>query len=59
VLASLALWLIWTFVPESRIVPELIYMEWLVCGVIFILCAIFCKEPANPLRTVQANTAHK
>lgn len=49
VLASLVLWVLWTFVPSLRIGPELIYVEWLVCGGIFIFCALFCKEPAGSL----------
>lgn len=49
ILASLALWIIWTFVPSLRIGPELIYMEWVVCGGLFIICAIWGKEPAGTL----------
>lgn len=49
ILASLALWVIWTYIPSLRVGPELIYMEWAVCGGIFALCAIFCKEPAGRL----------
>ncbi len=49
VLASLLLWIVWTFMPSWRIGPELIYVEWLVCGGIFLFCAMFCKEPAGSL----------
>lgn len=49
VLASLVLWIVWTYIPSLRIGPELIYVEWLVCGGIFIFCAVFCKEPAGRL----------
>ena len=49
VLASLLLWIVWTFAPQYRVGPELIYIEWLVCGAIFWACAVFCKEPANRL----------
>ena len=49
ILASLLLWVVWTYIPSWRIGPELIYVEWLVCGGIFVLCALFCKEPAGRL----------
>jgi SSS family solute:Na+ symporter len=28
---------------------HIIYAEWLVCGVIFLVCAVFCKEPAGKI----------
>jgi SSS family solute:Na+ symporter len=49
VLLSLLLWILWTYFPQFRIGPELIYMEWVGCGVLFILFALFTKEPANRL----------
>ncbi|MDL2307628.1 sodium:solute symporter family protein [Desulfovibrio sp. OttesenSCG-928-C06] len=49
VAASLLLWVVWTYFPQWRIGPELIYMEWIVCGGIFLLCALICKEPAGNL----------
>jgi SSS family solute:Na+ symporter len=49
VLASLLLWIIWTYFPQFRIGPELIYVEWVVCGGIFIICTIFGKKPAGRL----------
>jgi len=53
VLASLVLWIVWTYIPSLRVGPELIYMEWLVCGGIFVFCAAFCKEPAGKLVTAE------
>jgi SSS family solute:Na+ symporter len=47
ILVSLLLWIAWTYFPSTRIGPHIIYAEWVVCGAIFILCAIFCKEPAG------------
>ncbi|MDR1050971.1 MAG: sodium:solute symporter family protein [Deltaproteobacteria bacterium] len=47
VLASLVLWILWTYVPSVRVVPELIYFEWAVCGGLMILFAIFAREPAG------------
>ena len=49
ILASLLLWVVWTYMPSLRIGPELIYVEWIVCGGIFVFCALFCKEPAGRL----------
>jgi SSS family solute:Na+ symporter len=49
ILASLVLWIAWTFIPEIRVLPHLIYAEWLVCGAIFIVAAIVLKEPAGRL----------
>ena len=48
-LASLLLWIMWTYVPSLRIGPHLIYLEWVVCFAIFTICAIICKEPAGRL----------
>jgi SSS family solute:Na+ symporter len=49
VLASLVLWLIWTFFPSLRVFPELIYAEWLVCGAILVLFGLIAKEPAGDI----------
>ena len=49
ILASLVLWIIWTYFPQLRIGPELIFVEWIVCIAIFIICAIFGKERAGSL----------
>lgn len=49
VLLSLLLWILWTCFPQFRIGPELIYMEWIGCGALFILFALLTKEPANRL----------
>ncbi|MDR2946638.1 MAG: sodium:solute symporter family protein [Candidatus Adiutrix sp.] len=54
ILASLVLWVLWTFAPSLRIGPELIYLEWAVCGGIFILCALLGKEPAGSLVVPEA-----
>jgi SSS family solute:Na+ symporter len=47
ILASLVLWVAWTYFPATRIGPHIIYAEWAVCGAIFIACAMFCKTPAG------------
>ncbi|MDR1873335.1 MAG: sodium:solute symporter family protein [Deltaproteobacteria bacterium] len=47
ILASLVLWLLWTFFPSLRILPALIYAEWLVCGLLLIGFAILAKTPAG------------
>jgi SSS family solute:Na+ symporter len=47
VLASLVIWFLWTYFPSVRVLPHLIYAEWLICGLILILFGIFAKEPAG------------
>jgi SSS family solute:Na+ symporter len=49
--ASLVIWLVWTFAPQVRPMwgGQLVYPEWLVCLIIFVLCAIFGKKPAGQL----------
>jgi SSS family solute:Na+ symporter len=47
VLTSLILWLLWTFFPSLRVMPALIYAEWLVCALILVGFGIFAKEPAG------------
>jgi SSS family solute:Na+ symporter len=49
VLASLVLWLLWTFFPSLRVAPALIYAEWLVCGLILVGFGLFAKEPAGDI----------
>lgn len=48
-LASLAVWAAWTYVPSVRVLPHVIYAEWIVCLVIFFICAAFCEEPAGKI----------
>jgi SSS family solute:Na+ symporter len=62
-LASLILWLIWTFLPALETASpaiqalhikaffkgQLVYPEWIACLIIFVLCAIFGKEKAGEL----------
>jgi hypothetical protein len=62
-LASLILWLIWTFLPAlENALPslkilnikgffkgQLVYPEWIICLVIFVGCAIFGKTRADTL----------
>ncbi|MDR2459831.1 MAG: sodium:solute symporter family protein [Deltaproteobacteria bacterium] len=47
ILTSLVLWLLWTFFPSLRVLPALIYAEWILCGLVLILFGIFAKEPAG------------
>jgi SSS family solute:Na+ symporter len=49
VLASLVLWLLWTLFPGLRVLPGLIYAEWLVCGVMVLLFWAFATEPAGDI----------
>jgi SSS family solute:Na+ symporter len=49
ILASVLVWLAWTWLPAVRIVPHVIYLEWPVCLVVFALCAVLSREPAERL----------
>jgi SSS family solute:Na+ symporter len=48
-LVSLLTWMYWTFFPKHRIGPHIIYLEWAICLLVFIGCAIFAKKPAGEL----------
>lgn len=47
ILTSLVIWVTWTFVPEIRIVPHVIYLEWPACLAVFALTSLLGKEPAG------------
>jgi SSS family solute:Na+ symporter len=54
IVASLLLWIYWTYIPGNGAFKEafgrqLVYPEWILCLAIFIVCAIFGKEPAGKL----------
>jgi SSS family solute:Na+ symporter len=49
ILASLVVWALWTYVPGAQIGPHLIYLEWVVCSIVFALCYFFDKRPAEKL----------
>ncbi|MDR0485226.1 MAG: sodium:solute symporter family protein [Elusimicrobiota bacterium] len=47
--ASVIIWAIWTYLPQFRIGPHLIFAEWAICLAIFIFTIIFTKERAGLL----------
>lgn len=47
--AALVAWLLWTYVPSTRIGPHLIYLEWVLCGAVFLITSLLGKEPAGRL----------
>ncbi|MDR3264524.1 MAG: sodium:solute symporter family protein [Synergistaceae bacterium] len=49
ILASLIVWALWTFMPDTRIGPHLIYMEWAVCLIVFAIVCVFDSRPAAAL----------
>jgi SSS family solute:Na+ symporter len=55
ILASLVVWALWTYWPagwpEWRVLPHLIYMEWIVCLAVFGLTCILDNRPAVALLT--------
>jgi len=49
ILASILVWLVWTLLPETRIVPHVIYLEWPICLAVFLLTVVLGKEPAGSI----------
>ncbi|MDR2602233.1 MAG: sodium:solute symporter family protein [Spirochaetaceae bacterium] len=62
ILASIVVWIFWTAIPSIEAVSpafaslrirqnlqQLVYLEWVVCLLIFVLCAIFGKEKAGTI----------
>jgi SSS family solute:Na+ symporter len=47
ILASILIWLAWTFVPETHVVPHVVYLEWPVCLGVFALTSILGKAPVD------------
>lgn len=65
ILASILVWLAWTFVPATHVVPHVIYLEWPICLGVFALTTLLGKAPVGaidaerdmPAETPIANTA--
>ncbi|PIE54395.1 MAG: symporter [Dethiosulfovibrio peptidovorans] len=51
ILASLVVWVLWTFIPAFRVASHIIYLEWPICVVVFMLVALMDHRPA--VRLVQ------
>lgn len=49
ILVSLVIWIVWTLVPQARIAPHIIYLEWPLCLAVFAATSIFDKEPAGDI----------
>jgi SSS family solute:Na+ symporter len=49
ILASLVVWALWTYIPATRIGPHLIYLEWIVCLIVFGLTYALDDRPAVAL----------
>lgn len=50
IFASLLTWGFWTLFPGYRLGTELIYLEWITCGVMFVICFLIFEDPANELK---------
>ncbi|MDR1977728.1 MAG: sodium:solute symporter family protein [Synergistaceae bacterium] len=55
ILASLIVWGLWTYVPSTRIGPHLIYLEWIVCLIVFGLTYVLDSRPAAALLPPEAS----
>ena len=57
ILASLIVWGLWTYVPSTRIGPDVIFLEWIVCPAVFALTYFLDKRPAVALLASKASTS--
>ena len=47
-IASYAFFLLWMLIPGLKVIfPNPVYPEWALAAIIFVLCIIFDKRPAN------------
>ncbi|SHI92320.1 hypothetical protein SAMN02745975_00899 [Geosporobacter subterraneus DSM 17957] len=46
-LTGMSVLILWQFVPAVRILPHVIYMEWLVCVGVFLLMPLLDKRPIH------------
>lgn len=49
ILASILVWLAWTFIPETHIVPHVVYLEWPICLGVFALTSLVGKAPVGAM----------
>lgn len=59
ILASLVVWGLWTYIPETRVGPHLIFLEWVVCIIVFGLTSLLDSRPAVPLLIDRDRTTEK
>lgn len=52
-LAGLIALALWQLVPAVRVLPQVVYFEWLVCLVVFFTVYIFDKRPIEPLKEIK------
>lgn len=52
-LAGLIALALWQLVPAVRVLPQVVYFEWLVCLVVFFAVYIFDKRPIEPLKEIK------
>lgn len=50
---------LWQFVPAIRIVPDVIYLEWIGCTVTFLLTPVIDKTTISDIGNVNLNTANE
>ncbi len=49
ILASILVWLAWTFIPATHVVPHVIYLEWPICLGVFALTSLLGKAPVGAM----------
>jgi SSS family solute:Na+ symporter len=46
-LVGIIVLVLWQFVPAIRILPHVIYLEWIVCLITFLVITLFDSKPAR------------
>lgn len=56
-LAGIAVLVLWQLVPAIRVVPHVIYLQWIVCCAVFLLTLLFDPRSANAAPTPISRTS--
>ena len=51
-LAGIIVLILWQFVPAVRVLPHVIYAEWLICSIVFFAVYIFDQNPIKITKIV-------
>ncbi|AKL95867.1 sodium/proline symporter PutP [Clostridium aceticum] len=54
ILVGIIVLVLWQFVPAIRVVPHVIYLEWIVCLITFLIIPMFDKNPVANIAATEA-----
>ena len=57
--AAVVTLLAWNFVPAVRIVPHVIYLEWIVCSITFGVCTLVSRQAIKTDAALEGETAEE